>query len=132
MLSLFPICCVPSKFEAGCRSCIRRVTVQPGAGLPSVSSALGDVSLAPRHLILCICKQHYRWKRFRRCLANINPICVLTHFKCACRCTHEMRETLRRSNGCNTNISKDFSGHTKGMSSLRGSAFNRKKRSWWL
>lgn len=68
-------------------------------------------------LIWCACKQHYRWKRFRRCLASINPICVLTHFKCACHCTHEMRETLRWSNGCN--ISKDFSGHTKEMSSLR-------------
>lgn len=70
-----------------------------------------------RRLIWCACKQRYRWKCFRRCLASINPICVLSHFQCTCHCTHEMRETLRRSNGCN--ISKDFSGRTKEMSSLR-------------
>lgn len=59
-----------------------------------------------RRLIWCICKQHYRWKRFRRCLASINPICVLTHFRRACRCTHEMRGTQM-----DATFSKDFGGH---------------------
>lgn len=65
-------------------------------GLPSFSSAYrGRRSFRLGRLIWCVCKRHYRWKGFRRCLASINPICVLTHFKRACRCTHEMRETPR-------------------------------------
>lgn len=45
-------------------------------------------------------------------------------------CTHEMRGMQPRSDGCNTNISKDFSGHTKDMSSLWGSAFSEREGNW--
>lgn len=41
----FPICYVLSKLEPECRSCIRRVTVQPGAGLPAL--ALHTETFAP-------------------------------------------------------------------------------------
>lgn len=117
MLSLF-LCRVLPQPEPESWGCIWGGSQCSLQGLPYVSSAYKERrSLQLRRLIWCVCKQRYRWKRFRRCLASINPICVLTHFKCACHCTHEMRETLRWSNGCN--ISKDFSGHTKEMSSLR-------------
>lgn len=41
----FPICYVLSKLEPECRRCIRRVTVQPGAGLPQL--ALHTETFAP-------------------------------------------------------------------------------------
>lgn len=118
----FPICYILLKLESESRSCnwegLVVVTVHSDMGLPSFSSAYRERRLLPlRCFNWCICKQHYRWKRLRRCLASINPICVLTHFKCARRCTHEMRETLQRSNGCK--ITQDFSRHTKEMSSQR-------------
>lgn len=93
----FPICYILLKLESESRSCnwegLVVVTVHSDMGLPSFSSAYRERRLLPlRCFNWCICKQHYRWKRLRRCLASINPICVLTHFKCARRCTHEMRE----------------------------------------